>query len=150
MAIVTSLTLPVTPYLSVILFKMATNSPRHITLPPRNIMDISEDNATTSQPPGQRGPPLTRHDSGRISIHRQSTRRPSQGIPFTRTFTGGSGGRSGRDVEAQLSPVSERPPIPNALSSGGFQGLYSTPLPKLPMIVLSIVRENDYCFALFS
>ena len=43
------------------------------------------------------------------------------------------------DADDELvSPISERPPIPSALPSSGE--VASTPLPILPMIVLSIVR----------
>ncbi|KIJ36368.1 hypothetical protein M422DRAFT_69767 [Sphaerobolus stellatus SS14] len=122
-----------------------------MALPPRNLLEDSDEISPNSQPLSQSRVPLSRQDSlasGRISFREPAAHRPSQNIPFTRTITASTtGGRSARDIEPLLSPISERPPIPNALPSGGSQGLYATPLPILPMIVLSITMLGEFLSA---
>lgn len=125
---------------------MSSSASTNIPIPPRNLQDDSALEIGTPSPSSQQLPYLppgvrSQDIPGRVSFSQPALRRPS-GIPLTRTFTGGTtGGRSVRDAEALLSPVSERPPIPSALTGGGSHGLYATPLPKLPLIVLSIVSH---------
>ena len=123
---------------------MTSSPPTNVSIPSHVIQDDSaldlETPSPSSQPFGFVPPAVRSQDNpGRVSFSQPAFRRPS-GIPLTRTFTGGTtGGRSVRDTEALLSPVSERPPIPNALAGGSLHGVYATPLPILPLIVLSIV-----------
>jgi hypothetical protein len=74
--------------------------------------------------------PQARRVFGRISFD-QSQHRPS----FTARW------RNNADVENGKvpTPVDERPPIPSALQTPGE--IPTTPLPLLPMVVLSIVSE---------
>ena len=66
---------------------------------------------------------------GRISFSRQSLAARWRG----------AGDEEAAAVPA-LTPTSERPPIPSALQQSAET--YTTPLPLLPMIVLSIVRRS--------
>ncbi|KAF8503894.1 major facilitator MFS-1 [Hysterangium stoloniferum] len=124
--------------------------PRSISIPPGNRLDDSAVEVTpNSQPLGPIRPPALRHDStGRVSFSQPFQRPAGLGVPITRTFTGGTSGvRSLRDIEHVTSPPPERPPIPSALAASGPQGVYSTPLPKLPMIVLSITMLGEFLSA---
>lgn len=89
---------------------------------------LDTDNETPAASAGEQTP-QTRRILGRISFgHNQH--RPS----FTARWM------SNVDEEGGFSatPTSERPPIPSALQPSGEA--YTTPLPVLSMIVLSIVR----------
>lgn len=121
---------------------MATSPRRNKSIPTRHLLE--EDSQINLQSAEQipSAPPLKLQNSEQLGtpLPEPSFRRPGQDIPISTTFTGGAArSRSIRDVEALVSPTSERPPIPSALSSTGPQGVYSTPLPLLPMVVLSIV-----------
>lgn len=121
---------------------MASSPPRTVPIP-HNLLDDSVGVGTplpSAQPIGVTQPGLRPDNPRRVSFSRPAFQRPSQGVPITRTFTGGT--RGTRDEEAFLSPVSERPPIPSALAAGGAQGAYATPLPVLPLVVLSIVSHT--------
>jgi hypothetical protein len=52
------------------------------------------------------------------------------------------GGAHDEEAAADTTPNAERPPIPSALQTAGEA--YTTPLPVLSMIVLSIVRRIAY------
>lgn len=124
---------------------MSPSPPTHIRIPPLNPHTdsvLDEGAPSPGSPPLEYVPPrLQSHDNmtRRVSFSRpHPPPRRSSGIPLTRTIST-TGGRSVRDTEAFLSPVSERPPIPSALAGGGARGVYATPLPKIPLAVLSIV-----------
>ena len=130
---------------------MSSSPPTPIPIPPLNpLEDLAQDAGTPSpgSPPLGYVPPRLQLQENmlgrRVSFSQsQPAVRRSSGVPLTRTIST-TGWRSVRDTEALLSPVSERPPIPSALTSGGPRGLYATPLPKLPLVVLSIVSYMTF------
>jgi|SRR3984957_10623757 len=100
-------------------------------MPPRRSfgLAVNESALDDDEAPSIVERPLARRVLGRLSSD-QSQHRPS----FTARWRNNQDAESGRT----LSHVGERPPIPSALQPSGET--YSTPLPALSMIVLSIVR----------
>ncbi|KAF8496942.1 hypothetical protein JB92DRAFT_2988573 [Gautieria morchelliformis] len=133
---------------------MSSSPPTNIRIPPLNLQEDSaldiETPSPSSLPVGYVLPHVRSQDNpGRVSFSQPQPafRRPG-GIPLTRTLTGGTtGGRSVRDAEVLLSPVYERPPIPSALTGGNSDGVYATPLPILPLVVLSITMLGEFLSA---
>jgi hypothetical protein len=103
-------------------------------MPPRRSFGLAVNDSALddddSQSLGERTP--TRRVLGPVSFG-QNQHRPSIVSRW----------RSTLDAESRrtLSPVGERPPIPSALQPS--KEIYSTPLPMLSMIVLSIVRPRS-------
>lgn len=73
------------------------------------------------------GPSMRTRLAGKISLSSIRSMRPS--FSFA---------RGGNNLASPSIPGTERPPIPTMMQSSGE--VYSTPLPKLSMTVLSIVR----------
>ncbi|KAF8591246.1 hypothetical protein K439DRAFT_1402380 [Ramaria rubella] len=128
---------------------MASSPSQNIPIPAHSLFDESALEINTppinSHPQFLHYPQPRQDNQGRVSFSQPTFHRP-QGVPLTRTFST-TGDRSIRDAEALLSPMSERPPIPSALPGGGSQGVYSTPLPVLPLVVLSITMLGEFLSA---
>lgn len=102
---------------------------------PRRVFGVDESALDVNDTPGSAAGREQHRVQGRVSFN-QSQRKPS----FISRW------RRNQDEEDGLGPTSpaERPPIPSALEPKGES--YSTPLPTLSMIVLSIVRYLTLAF----
>ncbi|EGO03767.1 hypothetical protein SERLA73DRAFT_102048 [Serpula lacrymans var. lacrymans S7.3] len=111
---------------------MASNTrPNRNSTPPRRsfgVVNSPLDGSTTSP-----GPALANEPPGRRFLGRLSSSYSQRRASATRT-----------DEEAAVKSSMERPPIPNALQAGEP---YSTPLPVLSMIVLSIAMLGEFLSA---
>ncbi|KAH7920186.1 major facilitator superfamily MFS-1 [Leucogyrophana mollusca] len=104
--------------------------PSNLSLPPRRSFGIPA--SGIDEQAGESG--RERRSSRRVSAN-HSQHRPS----FASRWT-----INGDEESGVKSPGTERPPIPNALQTGEA---YSTPLPALSMIVLSITMLGEFLSA---
>jgi hypothetical protein len=114
---------------------MSSQTPTRKSTVPRRSFGVDESALDDEETQGSNSSDINpaRRFLGRISFG-GSHRRPSFISQWRRTA----------DEEGGLGAISlpERPPIPSALQPGGE--VYTTPLPALSMIVLSIVRWSSF------
>ena len=113
---------------------MSVQRPDRISLPIRTF-GVQEP-AGDAQDDAEGEPTLLRRVLSRISFRNKQHRPSTSSRPEEYANDDGA--------TAALSPTSERAPIPTMIQPSGE--IYTTPLPVLSMIVLSIVRIADYLF----